>query len=116
MNDGVAVHSIVVFAPAEPIVGGVVSVTVIVCVLVALVLPQASMASQLLVLVKLFTQVPAAVTSLNNLTVDVPHASLAVGAVNVGDAVHSIVAFAPAVPIVGGVLSVTVIVCDLVAE
>ena len=51
MNDGVAVHSIVVFAPAEPIVGGVVSVTVIVCVLVALVLPHASIASQLLVLV-----------------------------------------------------------------
>ena len=51
VNDGVAVHSIVVFAPAEPIVGGVVSVTVMVCVLVALVLPQASIASQLLVCV-----------------------------------------------------------------
>ena len=108
-------HSIVAFAPAEPIVGGVVSVTVIVCVLVALVLPQASIASQVLVLVKLFAQVPAAVTSLNNLTVEPPHASLAVGAVNVGVAVHSIVVFAPAEPIVGGVVSVTVIVCVLVA-
>ena len=110
MNVGVAVHSIVALAPADPIVGGVVSVTVIVCVLVALVLPQASIASQLLVLVKLFTQFPAAVTSLSNRTVDVPHASLAVGAVNVGVAVHSIVALAPCPPITGGVLSITVIV------
>ena len=51
MNDGVAVHSIVAFAPAVPIVGAVVSVTVIVCVLVADVFPHASIASQLLVLV-----------------------------------------------------------------
>ena len=51
MNDGVAVHSIVASAPADPIVGGVVSVTVIVCVLVADVFPQLSIASQLLVLV-----------------------------------------------------------------
>ena len=78
-------------------------------------MPQASVASQVLVLVKLFAQVPACVTSLNNLTVDVPHASDAVGAVNVGVAVHSIVASTPADPIVGGVVSVTVIVCVLVA-
>ena len=39
-----------------------------------------------------------------------PHASLAVGAVNDGVAVHSIVVLAPAAPMVGGVLSVTVIV------
>ena len=116
VNDGVAVHSIVASAPAVPIVGAVVSVTVIVCVLVADVLPQASIASQVLVLVKLFVQVPAAVTSLNNLTVDVPHASLAVGAVNDGVAVHSIVALAPADPIAGAVVSVTVIVCVLVAD
>ena len=51
VNVGLAVHSIVALAPADPIIGGVVSVTVIVCVLVALVLPQASIASQLLVLV-----------------------------------------------------------------
>ena len=61
-------------------------------------------------------QVPAAVTSLNNLTVELPHASLAVGAVNDGVAVHSIVALAPALPIAGGVVSVTVIVCVLVAD
>ena len=104
-----AVHSIVASAPADPIVGGVVSVTVIVCVLVADVLPHASIASQVLVLVKLFVQVPAVVTSLNNLTVELPHASHAVGAVNDGVAVHSIVAFAPAVPIVGPCVSTTVI-------
>ena len=69
MNVGVAVHSTVAFAPAVPIVGPCVSTTVIDCVLVALVLPQASIASQVLVLVKLFAQLPAAVTSLNNLTV-----------------------------------------------
>ena len=88
---------------------------VIVSVLVALVLPQASIASHVLVLVKLFAQVPAAVTSLSNRTVEVPHASLAVGAVNDGVAVHSIVALAPALPIVGPCASVTVIVCVLVA-
>ena len=101
VKDGVAVHSIVASAPALPIVGACVSLTVITCVLVADVLPQASIASQVLVLVKLFAQVPAAVTSLNNLTVEVPHASLAVGAVNDGVAVHSIVASAPCPPIVG---------------
>jgi hypothetical protein len=36
------------------------------------------------------------------------HASLAVGAVNDAVAVHSIVALAPAVPIVGGCVSFTV--------
>ena len=41
------------------------------------------------------------------------HASDAVGVVNDGEAGHSIVAFAE-VPIVGGVVSVTVIVCDVV--
>src|SRR4051812_8537902 len=44
-------------------------------------------------------------------TVAVPHASLAVGGVNDGVAGQSIVAFAPAAVIVGGVISVTVIVC-----
>ena len=116
MNDGAAVHSIVASAPADPIAGAVVSVTVIVCVLVADVLPQASIASQVLVLEYDPAQVPAAVTSLNNLTVELPHASDAVGAVNDGVAVHSIVALAPAVPIVGAVVSVTVIVCVLVAD
>ena len=50
------------------------------------------------------------VASPSKLTVAVPQASVAVGAVNDGVAVHSIVAFAPAAPIVGGVVSTTVIV------
>ena len=56
------------------------------------------------------------VISLKRFTVAPPHASLAVGAVNDGVPVHSIVAFAPALPITGGVVSVTVIVCDTVDE
>ena len=115
MNVGVAVHSIVALAPAVPITGGVVSVTVIVCVLVALVLPQASIALQVFVSLYDPAHVPAVVTSLSCCTVAPLHASLAVGAVNDGVAVHSIVALAPADPIVGGVVSVTVIVCVLVA-
>ena len=45
------VHSIVASAPGKPIVGGVVSVTVIVCDTVDDVLPHSSIASQLTVLV-----------------------------------------------------------------
>ena len=115
VNDGDAVHSIVASAPAAPMVGACVSCTVTVCDLVALWLPQASVASQVLVLVKLFTQVPAAVTSEIKFTVAPPQASLAVGAVKLGVAVHSIVASAPAAPITGGVVSTTVMVCVLVA-
>ena len=48
--------------------------------------------------------------------VNVPQTSDAVGAVNDGVAVHSIVASAPADPIEGAVLSVCVMVCDLVTE
>ena len=44
------------------------------------------------------------------------HASDAVGAVNDGVAVHSIVASAPALPVVGACVSTTVITCVLVAE
>src|SRR5881409_760449 len=48
---GVAVHSIVALAPAVPIAGGVVSTIVITWLTVAEWLPQASTASQLLVIV-----------------------------------------------------------------
>ena len=56
------------------------------------------------------------VVVLNKFTVAPLHASDAVGAVNDGVAVHSIVALLPAAPMVGGVVSLTVIVCVLVAE
>src|SRR4029079_3614711 len=115
VNDGDAVHSIVALAPAAPIVGGVVSVTVIVCDTVDDVLPHASTAFHVLVIV--FTQLlPLDTSTPTCCTVTLLHASLAVGAVNDGEAVHSIVAFAPAAPIVGGVVSVTVIVCDTVDD
>ena len=71
-------------------------------------MPQASTASHVLVMV--FVQPLTDVTSPSTLTVAVPQASVAVGAVNDGVAVHCIVAFAPAPPMVGGVVSVIVIV------
>src|SRR5258706_16308603 len=115
VNDGVAVHSIVAFAPADPIIGACVSVCVIVCALVADELPQASTASHVRDGV-----VSGKIVDLRSrrtcTTVDVLHASLAVGAVNDGVAVHSIVAFAPADPIIGACVSVCVIVCALVAD
>ena len=74
----------------------------------------ASVASQVLVIV--FVQPLVTVTSVNKFTVAPLHASDAVGAVNDGVAVHSIVASAPAAPITGGVVSVIVMTCVLVAE
>src|SRR4029078_1038701 len=109
--------STVVFAPAVPMVGGVVSVTVIVCDTVEELLPQPSTATQ--VLVNVFAQVVPPVTPETIFTEAVLQLSVAVGAVNVGTKVcghPSTVVFAPAVPMVGGVVSVTVIVCDTVEE
>src|ERR1041384_8644445 len=89
VNEGVAVHSMVALAPAVPMLGGVVSTTVITWLTVALWLPQPSTASQLLVMVVVqpFTEV----ASPKLFTVAPLHASAAVGAVNDGVAVHSIV-------------------------
>jgi len=50
------------------------------------------------------------VVSLSCTTEEPPHASLAVGAVKLGEAGHSMVASPPAEPIVGAVVSRTVIV------
>ena len=72
----------------------------------------ASVASQLLVTV--LTQPLPAVTSPRLFTVAPLQASLAVGAVNDGEAVQLIVAGAPALPIVGATSSIMVIVCDTV--
>jgi hypothetical protein len=111
---GVDVHSIVAFAPCPPIVGAEIPVPVIVCVTVALWLPQASVASQLCVMI--FEQELLVVVELTRLTVAPPHASDAVGAVNDGVAVQSIVALGPAAPIVGACVSTNVMLCVLVAE
>src|SRR5205814_9168511 len=110
----VAVHSIVALAPAVPIAGGVVSTIVITWVTVAEWLPQASTASQLLVIVVVHPLTDVASPKL--FTVAPLQRSDAVGAVKEGVAAHSIVALAPAAPIVGGVVSTTVILCDTVAE
>ena len=99
VNDGVAVHSIVVLDPAAPITGGVVSLRVMVCATVPLVLPHASTAFHVLVIVFVH-ELPAVTSDPTWFTVAVLQASVAVGAVNEGVAVHSIVAFAPALPIV----------------
>jgi hypothetical protein len=111
---GVAVHSIVVLPPALPIVGGWVSIAVITWVLVAEWLPQASVASQLLVTV--FTHPLPPVTSPKIFTVAPLQSSLAVGAVKDSVAVQSIVAFVPAAPIVGAWVSIAVITWVTVAE
>src|ERR1043165_2504049 len=107
VNDGVAVHSMVAGARAAPIVGGVVSTIVIVWDTVAEWLPQTSVASQLRVMVVVHPLTEVASPKI--FTVAPLQASLAVGAVNDGVAVHSIVAGAPAAPIVGGVVSTIVI-------
>ena len=69
------------------------------------------MASQ--VRVNTLEHVPTVVV-LSKFTVAPLQASDAVGGVKFGLAVHSIVPFNPALPIVGGVLSLTVIVCETV--
>src|SRR5678809_1489592 len=115
VKTGVAVHSIVALAPADPITGACVSTCVIVCDTVLLELPQASTATHVLVVV--FVQLLPPVTSEPTwFTVTALQASVAVGAVNTGVAVHSIVAFAPAVPITGACVSTCVIVCATVDE
>jgi hypothetical protein len=56
------------------------------------------------------------VVEVSRFTVAPLHASDAVGATKFGEAVHSIVALPPAVPIVGACVSTTVIICVRVAE
>src|SRR4029079_3408605 len=100
--------STVVFAPAVPIVGGVVSVTVIVCDTVEELLPHESNATQ--VRVNVFEQVVSTVKSETIFTEAVLQLSDAVGAVNVGTkgcGHPSTVVFAPPVPLVGGGVSVS---------
>jgi len=108
VNDGVAVHSIVASAPADPIIGNP-PTSGIVCETVDERLPQASIAYQLLVIVVL-QAFPEVMSGRRAITVAPLHASLAVGGVNDGVAVQSIVALLPAEPIVGGVVSTKVMV------
>jgi len=114
VKDGVAVHSIVAFVEV-PIVGGCVSTMVIVWLRVGEVLPHASIAFQVLVTV-LAQAVPPETSLPTCCTVAPLQASLAVGAVNDGVAVHSIVELAAALPIVGGCVSTIVMVWLRVPE
>jgi hypothetical protein len=108
VNNGVAVHSIVAFA-VVPIVGGCVSTIVIVSLRVGEVLPHASIAFHVLVIV-LAQAVPPDTSLPTCCTVAPLQASLAVGGVNDGVAVHSIVELAAGLPIVGAWVSTIVIV------
>ena len=110
LNTGVAGQNIVALAPGVPTTGAELLTTVIVCATVALWLPQASTALQVIVRVNAPPQVDVVVISLTTITDELLQASLAVGAVNVGVAAQVTVAFAPGAPITGGVLSTTVIV------
>src|SRR5258705_3170562 len=106
VNDGVAVQSIVLLARAAPIVGACVSTAVIVCVTVAEWLPQASVASHERVYT-LLHELPVVVPP-TMFTVAPLQPSDALGGVNDGVAVQSIVLFARAAPIVGPCVSVAV--------
>src|SRR5678809_895535 len=96
-----------------PKTGAVLSSTVITCVAVA-VLPQASLAVNVLVTVDSLAQAPGVVASVN-VIVGVPQASVAVGEANEGTAGHSIVEGPGMVPKTGAVLSSIVITCVAVA-
>src|ERR1044071_4776576 len=97
--------------------GAPVSTTVTVRLFCALVLPHASTACQVTVSEKLLAQLPADVVSLSSTTVAPPQASLAVGAVKLGVAGHSMVASAAGSASTGAPVSTTVTVrlfCALV--
>ena len=114
VNVGVAGQNIVALAPGVPTTGPELLITVIVCATVALWLPQASTAFQVIVRVNAPPHVEFVVMSLTTITDELLHASLAVGAANDGVAGQFTVPLAPGVPIVGGVLSTTEIVCATV--
>ena len=116
MNVGVTPQfKVTLFALASLIVGPVLSTIVIVWLRVPDVLPQPSTAFQVLVTV-LAQAVPPVTSEPTWFTVAPLQASDVVGLVKVGVAGQSIVTGSPALPIVGAVLSTTVIVCDTVRE
>src|SRR6476620_2622553 len=113
-HDGVASQSIVVAPGNADIVGGVTSCTLIVCVAVA-VLPQASVAVHVLVMLNVPAQAPGVVTSLKVSVGLGSQRSVAVGVSHDGVASQSIVVAPGNADIVGGVTSCTLIVCVAVA-
>jgi uncharacterized protein YsxB (DUF464 family) len=112
-NVGVSGHSMVAARGTEVNTGAVLSSTVITCEAVA-VLPQASVAINVLVRVYSLVQVPGALASVEVIDT-LPQASLAVGVPNVGVSGHSMVAARGTEVNTGAVLSSTVITCEAVA-
>src|SRR5438477_12517780 len=94
VNTGMAGHSTVPLSPWPPIVGGVLSRSVVRCVAVPLVFPHASMACQVLVLVY-DPPHPAVELSLSSTIEELLHVSLEVGSVNTRVAGHSTVPLSP---------------------
>jgi len=107
-NTGVSGHWIVAGPPTPLIEGSVLSSTVIVCEVLA-VLPHASVAINVLVTVYSLAQVPGVVASVNVIVAGL-HASDAVGVAKAGVAGHWIVAGPGSAPNTGGVVSSTFIV------
>src|SRR5437763_10460523 len=109
VNTGVAGHSTVSLSLCRSIVGGWLSSTMMVWCTGPLVFPHASTACQVLVLVY-DPPHPAVELSLSSTTEELLHVSLDVGSVNTGVAGHSTVPLSPWPPIIGGVLSSTMMV------
>src|SRR5215210_3085453 len=110
IHDGVASQSIVVAPGSVDIVGGVTSCTLITCVAVA-VLPHASVAVHVLVILNEPAHAPGVVTSAKVSVTFGSHRSVAVGVVHEGVASQSMVVEPGSVDIVGGVTSWTLITC-----
>src|SRR5437764_12436802 len=104
VNTGLAWHSTVPLSPWPPIVGGVLSSTMMFLLTVPLVFPHTSTACQLS-LHDALPIYPAVELSLSRTIDELLHVSLEVGSVNTGVAGHSTVPLSPWPPIVGGVLS-----------
>ena len=109
-NTGVDGQSRVVGAGKAAITGAVISCTLMVCVAVE-VLPQASVAVQVLVVLYDPAQAPGVVTSLEVNVKALPQASVAVAMANTGVAGQSMVVAAGRAAITGAVISCMLMVC-----
>ena len=114
VNTGVAGHAIGDVCVTQVIVGGVISCTTMVPLQVA-VLPQSSVAVQVLVTLKLPGHVPGVVRSEKVMATVRSQASVAVGGVNTGVAGQAIGDVCVTQVIVGGVISCTTMVALQVA-
>src|SRR5437016_2090691 len=109
VNTGIAGHSTVPLSPCPPIIGGVLSSTMMVWLTVPLVLLHASTACQ--VLVRVYEPPhPAVELSLSSTIEELLHISEERGVVKEGRAGQSTVPLSPWPPIIGGVLSSTMMV------